>query len=497
MPAMARSLSGRIAIAFVALAVALLIGIGGALFVVLRDLHADSTNARLADIADGLAARARQLAVSGSGPREILRELDAEIPDGVSIALRNPDGRIIQLGSDPGLEGPIDVDPGAQTGAVTRGEATDATGNRYLYATVALRTGTAAGKPRALVLSSPDRSGEEAFRDVARTLPIVALILLIVGVPIGWLLARSIAGPLRRLSTATADVPTRRAEELPLDGPTEVREVTRNFNAMTSELERRRREEADLLQNLRHDLRTPLTVIGGFSQALHDGTASGPDVDRAALAISEETDRLARMLTELDLVDEAAEVGAHHPVPLEGRAVVEEAAGRFHERAESAGVTLVVDDDDGPLLAFSGDRTAVDRILANLIENALTAVPSGGRIELAARPAPPPARSRRGVAWGPARATMESGVLLSVADDGPGLPPGTRERVFQRFFRVDPARAGSGSGLGLAIVRELARAHGGDAWAEDVTPHGVRFVVRIPAIPPAGPAGASASRLGE
>ncbi len=499
---MARSLSARIAIAFVALAIALLIGIGGALFLALRDLEADSANARLADIADGLAARARQLVVSGSGPRDILRELDTEIPAGVSIALRTPDGRIVRLGSDPGPEGPIDIDPGAKTGTVTRGEATDAAGNRYLYATIAIRTAAAAGNPRALVLSTPDRSAAEAFSDVARTLPIVALVLLIVGAPIGWLLARSVAGPLRRLSAATAEVPTRRAEELPLDGPTEVREVTRNFNAMTAELERRRREEADLLQNLRHDLRTPLTVIGGFSQALHDGTASGPDVDRAAQAITEETNRLGRMLTELDLVDEAAETGALHPVRLEGRAIVDEAAERFRERAESVGVTLVVVDDDGPPVALTCDRTAVDRILANLIENALAAVPTGGRVELAARQAPPAVRTRRGAARGSDRAGIDRGVLISVADDGPGLPSGTRERVFERFFRADPSRAGTGSGLGLAIVRELARAHGGDAWAEDVTPHGARFVVRLPAsdvaLPPAarGPGDASATRLG-
>ena len=489
---MARSLSARIAIAFVALAVALLIGIGGALFVVLRDLQADTANARLADIADGLGARARQLAVSGSGPREILRELGTEIPAGVSIGLRTPDGRIIRLASDPGPEGPINIDPAAQTGAVTRGEATDAAGNRYLYATVTLRTAVTAGNPRALVLSTPDRSAEEAFRDVARTLPIVALVLLVVGAPIGWLLARSIAGPLRQLSAATADVPARRAGELPLEGPTEVRELTATFNAMTSELERRRREETDLLQNLRHDLRTPLTVIGGFAQALHDGTATGPDVDRAARAIGEETDRLARMLTELDLVDEAAETGALHPVPLDGRAVVEEAAGRFRERAESAGVTVVVvDEGGGPPLAFSGDRSAVDRILANLIENALAAVSPGCRIELAARPAPPPVRTRRTGAGFPGRVTTDEGVLLTVADDGPGLLPGARERVFERFFRADPSRTGSGSGLGLAIVRELARAHGGDAWAEDVAPHGVRFVARLPVTPPIGPDDAS------
>jgi two-component system, OmpR family, sensor kinase len=492
----ARSLSARIAIAFVALAVALLVGIGGALFLVLRDLHADSANARLADVADGLAARARQLVVSGSTPREILRELDAEIPADVLIAVRTADGRIIRLQNEPGPEGPIDIDPTSQTGAVTRGSATDAAGDRYVYATVTLRNAVAGAKPRALVLSTPDRSAEEALRDVSRTLPIVALVLLIVGAPIGWLLARSIAGPLRRLSAATADVPERRAGALPVEGPTEVRDLTANFNAMTAEIDRRRREEADLLENLRHDLRTPLTVIGGFATALSDGTASGPDVDRAARAIGEETTRLGRMLTELDLVDEAAEAGALHPVPLDGREVVADAAGRFRERADSAGVTLVVDDGGGDSpLPFEADRSSVDRILANLVENALDAVPAGSTVTLAARPDPAPTRPRRTAVRGTARAAADAAVLLIVSDDGPGLPPGTRERVFERFFRPDPSRSGPGSGLGLAIVRELARAHGGDAWAEDVVPHGARLVVRLPATPPPGPVEARPSRL--
>jgi signal transduction histidine kinase len=129
-------------------------------------------------------------------------------------------------------------------------------------------------------------------------------------------------------------------------------------------------------------------------------------------------------------------------------------------------------------------------------------VPSGGRVELAARQAPPAVPTRRGAARGSDRARTEPGVLLSVADDGPGLPPGTRERVFERFYRGDPSRAGTGSGLGLAIVRELARAHGGDGWAEDVTPHGARFVVRLPGSDAAfspgtrGSGDASATRLG-
>jgi signal transduction histidine kinase len=122
-----------------------------------------------------------------------------------------------------------------------------------------------------------------------------------------------------------------------------------------------------------------------------------------------------------------------------------------------------------PRLEFTGDRLAAERILQNLVENALSVLPKGGHVWLRASaltlPGKPP------------------GISMSVTDDGPGFPPGTSENVFERFFRADPSRSGGGSGLGLAIVRELARAHGGEAWAENVAPHGARVTVVMPVVP--------------
>ena len=96
-------------------------------------------------------------------------------------------------------------------------------------------------------------------------------------------------------------------------------------------------------------------------------------------------------------------------------------------------------------------------------------LPGGGHVWLRAAPLSMPGRT--------------PGISLSVTDDGPGFPPGTTEKVFERFFRADPSRSGTGSGLGLAIVRELARAHGGEAWAENVAPRGARVTVLLPVTP--------------
>jgi signal transduction histidine kinase len=123
------------------------------------------------------------------------------------------------------------------------------------------------------------------------------------------------------------------------------------------------------------------------------------------------------------------------------------------------------------VLSLTADRAAVERILANLVENALAAVPRpGGQVLVDAH------RVRD--------AEGRAAVALRVSDDGRGFPPGTLDRVFDRFYRADAARSGSGSGLGLAIVRALARAHGGDATAENLAPTGARVTVNLPAVPP-------------
>ena len=120
---------------------------------------------------------------------------------------------------------------------------------------------------------------------------------------------------------------------------------------------------------------------------------------------------------------------------------------------------------------------ALERILGNLVDNALAVVEAGGTIRLEARRVD----GVEGVE-GPA-------VAFSVVDDGPGFAPGGTTRAFERFYRGDPSRAGPGSGLGLSIVRELAVAHGGTAIAENLSPRGARVSVVLPVQPPVSPSG--------
>ena len=482
--------AARIAAAFVAVGLVAALAVGGGLFVSLRSLHRQAALATLGDIAQPVAARVR---VAGA-VADLQRELAATAPVlraeiGVYELLG---GRVVPIRPSPAAVdvSAVTIDPALAPGETSTGEL-PAGGGRHVLASVTLvRAQGAAAGPVAILLTLPDASGTQALNDLLRVMPIVLLLTAAVAIPIAWALARSITRPLRRLTAATAALPGAPVAPVPPEGPREVRELTDRFNATTAELERVRAEERDVLASIRHDLRTPLTVVGGFAEALRDGTASGAGVARAGDAIAQEAARMERLVDNLRSIDEvrAGRAGLR-PEAIDVAAVVADAAERFRPQAVAAGVDVVAAADPG--LTLVADRAAVERLLGNLVSNALGFVRPGGRVLVEARVAPPPAPAVGQSAPAGGSAAMPAWVALRVSDDGPGFPPGATDRVFDRFYRADPSRAGGGSGLGLAIVRALAEAHGGSARAENLAPTGARVTVLLPsspvALPPASP----------
>ena len=467
---MPRSLRGRLLGAFLVLALAMLLTVGGALFVVLRGLHADETESRLRGIAASVLPQVRESIATGDfrGTVQEIRDRLAAGDVPIETYIVGPNGQLRRLDGTL-VAGTIDL-PGDAGSNTTVSGATTIGGVRQIYAATILRQRAIVGKAVAFV--TLDRSGAQALADISRRLPAVLLIGGLVGAILAWLLANSVTRPLARLASAAAGLPAGTVEPLPLEGPEEIRRLTGTFNAMAAELAALRQREGELLADLRHDLRTPLTVIGGFAAALADGTATGDDAARAARAIEEEAGRLERLVGELGALERLREGSAGlRPEQLDAGSLLEMTSERFAAAAAAAGVTLAVTQPSRPEnLGFAADRLAVERILGNLVANALAAAPNEGHVWLAARTVPSPADGRPAIA-------------LSVTDDGPGFPPGAGARVFERFFRADPARSGSGAGLGLAIVRELAEAHGGTAHAENVAPHGARVSVVLPVVP--------------
>ena len=464
-----RSLGGRLVAAFAILALAILLAVGGALFVALRGLHQDATLGGLQDVAGSVIPQVRDSVGTGE-LRGTLEEVRSQLASrNIEVMLIGADGRLRPIGGAP--TGAAILASDLAVGETVKGTVTidDA---RYLYVATGIRR-AAAATPKAIAFLAVDRSGTLALADLGQTIPIVLLMVLLVAAPLAFVLSRSVTRPLRRLADATADIPAGRAPALPESGPKEVRELTGTFNAMTAELDATRKREDELLANLRHDLRTPLTVIAGFATALRDGTATGPAAEAAAKAIEEEAARLERLVAEVGAVDRIRSGEEQiRPELLDTGEIVAATAIRFGARAAATGVTLTTDIPTSAKLTIAADRVALDRMLGNLVENALAATSGRAGTPVVV------------IAAAPARLHDDiDAIRFDVLDDGPGFPDGAAARAFERFWRADPARAGSGSGLGLAIVKELAVAHGGIAHAENRTEGGARVGVTLPRVP--------------
>jgi signal transduction histidine kinase len=496
LPGLLSSLRARVVLALGVFALAMLVALGGTSWLLLRDLHRDAATGALSDLVVPYVAQAREQLGPGPGHMgrgglgdgldqalQFLQQTQQQVESaGVSVLLVREDGLVMRANAsgqvDPTGQA-LDISIPDATGAVTRGVVAIPDQGTYLYAATPIFGDRMPGGVRSIVLVRPDDSERLATDDLARALLVSLLVLAIVGLPLAAWLARSVARPLDRLASASAtvargDVPA----PLPTDGPAEVATASAAFNAMADEVALGRETQRQLLADLRHDLRTPLTVIGGFAEALRDGTAQGPHVQQAADAIADEAARLERMLGDLGDLAELERGGRPmRQEVLDGRAIVRESSDRFRATAAGRGQRLEVD-APARSLPLLGDHVAIERIMANLVANAIAHAPSpSGRVWLETRSvtsSDPPVGGRQGWAG-------RAGVVLAVRDDGPGIPRDALPRVFDRFFRANPARSGPGSGLGLAIVAELAHAQDGRAFAENVAGGGARVGVVLPA----------------
>jgi len=320
-----------------------------------------------------------------------------------------------------------------------------------------------------LLVARPEPSALGYFRQVyLRPLCLSGLIAFLLSVLLALLIARSVARPLQGMAEASEAIAHGDYEQqLPLSGPDEVQRLAASFNDMTLQVAASQQAQRDLVANVSHDLRTPLTSIRGWSQALLDGTAaSGERQQQAATVIHGEAERMERMVKQLlDLARmESGQLElARQPVDL-GQLLVE-VKESFTPRAQEKGVGLLLALQPAPEIV--GDRDRLTQVFANLLDNALSHTPAGGQVRLALY------------------LLSDGQVEIIVQDNGRGIPQDELSRIFERFYQVDKSRAGSaesrGSGLGLAIVRELVEAHGGQITARSAPGQDTVFAVRLPA----------------
>ncbi|HEX2304253.1 MAG TPA: HAMP domain-containing sensor histidine kinase [Gaiella sp.] len=280
-----------------------------------------------------------------------------------------------------------------------------------------------------------------------------------VAVVAGLVLARSIVGSVDRVRDASARLAggdlTVRAPE---SGPAEVAELASSFNEMAASLERLFDARRELVAWASHDLRTPLANMQAMLEALEDGLVAP---ETAVPVLREQVVLLSVLvddLFELARIDSGVLTLELHAAPLEP--VVESCLRGVEADARRRGIGLAASVPE--LVSARCAPEKVERVLFNLLTNALRHTPSDGSVAVRVE-------------------QLDREIQVSVEDTGEGLDDEARARMFDRFWRGDPARSARGSGLGLAIARGLVEAHGGRIWAEDRPGGGARVSFTLPA----------------
>ena len=318
--------------------------------------------------------------------------------------------------------------------------------------------GTVTGPLGRVIVSRSGFAAMRADRGFLFALLVAAGVGAVVAALFATGLSERLVRPLRQLSDASRRVAAGEPAQVPVEGTDEVAQLASSFNLMSGQLARARESERGFLLSVSHELKTPLTAIRGYGEALRDGAATA---EEAGPVIERESDRLQRLVQDLlDLarLDQRQFAIRSETVDLgEVARTVEES---LRPRAREFGVQLSVDAPLAPTVVADRDRTI--QVVSNLVENALRATPAGGSVTVSAD---------------------ASGI--AVHDTGPGLTTDDQARAFDRFFlyRRYGGERPVGSGLGLAIVKELAAAMGGSVSVASQPGAGATFTVRLPAMP--------------
>jgi two-component system OmpR family sensor kinase len=316
----------------------------------------------------------------------------------------------------------------------------------------------------------PDRQEQFILGRLSQDMVVVAVIGSLLGIMFGVLMSHSLTSPLRRLAeTARAIGAHNLNQRVEVSGSAEVRELAQAFNEMAATLEQAETLRRNMIADVAHELRTPLSVLQGNLRAILDDVYPLDKTEVASLY--DQTRLLSRLVNDLHELAQA-EAGQLQlrlqPTDIAG--LVHKAAATFGPVAEARGVTLTCQ-TPLDLPSVQADSARLTEVLHNLLTNALHFTPAGGTISLSA--------GQNGKLNG-----KPASLWLAVHDTGEGILPEHLPRVFDRFYRADPARsrATGGSGLGLAIARAIVEAHGGEmsVASEGVPGSGSVFTIHLP-----------------
>jgi heavy metal sensor kinase len=287
-------------------------------------------------------------------------------------------------------------------------------------------------------------------------------LLILVAAGLGWFMARKAASGVEAVTRTARKISAGTWEErVPIQGRgDEVDQLAETFNQMLDRIQTLLTEIKEMTDHMAHDLRSPLTRIRGHAEVTLTTAQSLKEYETMAADTIEECDRLLDMLNTMLLISKTESgIGPLSAEEIDLTAQVQEACDLFHPMAEDKGVDLRchLSGKSG----LKGDTRMIQRLLSNLLDNAIKYTPSGGQVTVSLE-----AKDRHQV--------------ISVSDTGIGISAKDLPCIFERFYRCDQSRSQEGIGLGLSLARSIARAHGGDITVSSLPNQGSMFIVTLP-----------------
>ncbi len=445
----------RLTLWYVALLALILVGFSAFLYVRLAQSLADEENRALAAEVQRVVAT---LDVQNGTPA--LGDALDQLPVGMVVALYDPVGRRLDA-SDTHLTLPP-LPPTAQpAGAGGPAPETLQLGNetwRVLTRAVVERGHTIG----ILQVAQSDRPYEAALSQLALLMGLAIPLTLVLAVAGGLFFASRALGPIDRITRAAQRIGAEDLSQrlhLPAS-PDEVGRLATTFDQMLDRLDRAFQRQRQFTADASHELRTPLALLTSQADVALERPRRPAEYRQALADIHAEAQRMSRLLAELLTLaraDDGREIMAREPIALD--ALVEDVVATMAPLAERCDVQLAL--GERKCCVTAGDQTRLTQLLVNLVDNAINYTPPHGAVRVSLDRTP---------SW----------AVLSVADTGVGIAPEHMPRLFERFYRADPARGRGGAGLGLAIADWIARAHGGRIEVESALGQGTTFTVWLP-----------------
>lgn len=319
----------------------------------------------------------------------------------------------------------------------------------------------------AIILYSPIQGINKALASLSQMVLTAGIISLAIAFLIGIILSRRLSKPILSITEATISI-AKGQKNVSVPTDTRIKEINqlgKTFNDMSSKVEANDERMRQFVADVSHELRSPLTSIKGFVEALIDNKGKTPEAQQRFLTIiSDETDRLSKLVNDLLILSKSEEVVPLKLEVIELKGFIEDVLIGFQTRIEENSIKIKII-SKGNLIFLNIYVNSLKQIIVNLVDNALKYSLLGGDISIALQ-------------------ESEDMISISIKDSGPGIPACDLPYIWDRFYRVDKARSREtgGTGLGLAIVKQLTEKSGGEVEVESILGKGSIFSVRFPKI---------------